>query len=92
MYALRLILPVNNQIENLNHKIQEREADVMRERETAQALLQQNGSINNINETLKIFGAQIEGVVGKVNEVAAQQYQHDDQSAREVHVKYASDS
>ncbi|KAJ4418071.1 hypothetical protein N0V82_005825 [Gnomoniopsis sp. IMI 355080] len=77
----------NNQIEILNQKVQEREADVMRERETAQVLLRQNDSIRNIQNTLSTFKAQIEEVVGKLNEGTVQQNQQDDQSAKEVHVK-----
>lgn len=62
---------LNNKIESLNQKIQERDADILRERETAGALLQQNASITSIQDTLQNFGTQIEGIVSKVNEIAS---------------------
>lgn len=80
-------MPVNNQIEGLNHKVQEREADVVRERETAKTLLDQKENINNIQDTLKTFGKQIEEVVGKVNAVVAQRFDSDDQPAKDMNMK-----
>lgn len=59
----------------------------MRERETAQALLQQNGSIINIQDTLKTFGAQFEEVVGKVDAVVAGQHQQDSQPTKDIETK-----
>lgn len=90
VHACQLTLLVNHQIESLNQKLEERETDIVRERDTAHALLLQNGSITNIQDTLKTFGEKIEEVVNKVNEVAAQQYQQDDQSVKDVHLKYVS--
>lgn len=80
-------MPVNKQIEGLNQKVQEREADVVRERETATTLLDQTNNINNIQVTLKIFGQQIEEVIGKVNAVVAQRYDSDAQSAKHMNLK-----
>ncbi|KAJ4393696.1 hypothetical protein N0V93_002911 [Gnomoniopsis smithogilvyi] len=77
----------HNQIKDLNQRVQERDADVARERETAQALIVQNGSIDNIHNTLKTLGQQIEHVATKVNEVAAQQSQPDGRPAKEVNIK-----
>lgn len=80
-------MPVNNQIDGLNRKVQEREADIVRERETAKTLLDQKKNINNIQDTLKIFGQQIDEVAGTVNAVVAQRYDSDDQSAKDMNMK-----
>lgn len=59
----------------------------MRERETAQALLEKNGGIDKMQATLRTFGKQIEKVVGKVNAINTQRYDADDQSAKDMNMK-----
>lgn len=59
----------------------------MRERATAQALLEQDCSINKMRDTLRIFGKQIEEVASKVNAVITQQHDTDGQSAKDMDVK-----
>lgn len=80
-------MTVHDKIEALNEKVRERDADLVRERETAQALLQRNGNIGGVQETLISFGAQIEEVVGKVDTVVAGQYRQDDQSVKDTNTK-----
>lgn len=76
-----------NSIASLNQKVQEREAEVLRERETAQALLRQQDSITAVQDTLKIFGIQIEEAVSKVNEATSLQSQQDDTKTEKLHFK-----
>lgn len=59
----------------------------MRERETTRTLLDQEGNITNIQDTLKIFGRQIEEVIGKVNAVVTERYDSDNQSAKDMNIK-----
>lgn len=82
-----LILPVHDKIEALNQKVQERDADIVRERETAQSLLHQNGSINHMQSTLNSFEAQMKEVIDKVNAVVVSQHQRGDDSAKETNSK-----
>ncbi|CAN8098451.1 unnamed protein product [Discula destructiva] len=76
-----------DKIEALNQKVQERDADMLRERETAQKMLQQNGSISHIQETLKTFEVQMREVVDKVDTVVISQHRQDDQSANDTNSK-----
>lgn len=78
---------LNNKIESLNQIIQERDADILRERETSGVLLLQNTSITSIQDTLQNFGTQIEGIVSKVNEIVSHQNHQDDVKAGEMHTK-----
>lgn len=78
---------LHDKVVTLNQKIQEREAEILRERETGQVLLQQQDSIAMIQDTLKIFGTQIEEAVSKVNELASRQSQQGDTKAEALHVK-----
>lgn len=71
----------------MNQKVRERDADIKREREQAQVLLQQNASINSIQDTLKTFGTQMAEMASKVDSVVAVQHQQDDQALKETSIK-----
>lgn len=83
-----MLLAVDDQLKLLSQRVQEREADVMRERETTQKLLQQNGSFTNIKDALKAFEAQMGEMAGKVHQVMGRQCQQDDLSVKDVSDKY----
>lgn len=78
---------LNEKIRFLSQKIEERDADLLREREVAQILQQQNVSINSVQNTLKSFGIQIEEVVTKAIEASSYQNKQDDPKSKEMHMK-----
>lgn len=78
---------VHNKIEALNEKLEERDADIKREREQAQVLLQQNSSISSVEDSLKAFAAQMAELSSKVDAVVAVQHRQDDPALEETKIK-----
>ncbi|KKY33542.1 hypothetical protein UCDDA912_g06443 [Diaporthe ampelina] len=77
----------NDKLESLHQRIQEREADVERERETYRSLLQQNATVESIQDAVKTFEAQIEQINSKLGEIASGQAERDGTAAGETRVK-----
>lgn len=82
-----LIYAVKTTIEHLNEKAQERDAEAVRERERATTILQQNESIELLQNTVNEFGGQIGQVVKIVNDLASQQNNRDDLLTKELQTK-----
>lgn len=78
---------VNTTITQLNEKVQERDAEAVRERERATTILQQNESIASLQKTVSDFGGQIAQVVKVVGDLASQQSSRDDSSAKDMQAK-----
>lgn len=85
---------VTDKIESLNQKLQEQDASMLRERETARKLLQQDETIANFQEAIvsvqdaiKSIGSQVEQVAVKVTDVASRQVDHDGTAASETQSK-----
>ncbi|KAK7737211.1 hypothetical protein SLS63_003002 [Diaporthe eres] len=74
----------NNKLDSLHQRIQEREADVERERETIRGLLEQNATVESIQGSMKTFEAQIEQITAKLGELASSQVERDGAAAEET--------
>ncbi|KAK7716161.1 hypothetical protein SLS64_003313 [Diaporthe eres] len=77
----------NNKLDSLHQRIQEREADVERERETIRGLLEQNATVESIQGSMKTFEAQIEQITAKLGELASSQVERDGAAAEETRAK-----
>lgn len=78
---------LNDKIKFLSQKIEERDADLLRERNTAQILQEQNVSITSIQDTLKSFETKIDEVMSKTIEAASCQKKKDDPEPEEMRMK-----
>lgn len=80
-------MPVNDKIESLNQRMQERDADLDRERETIRNLLEQNATVASVQGVLKTFESQIEQIAANLGEFTASQVQRDAKATEETQVK-----
>lgn len=78
---------LNDKIAYLSQKVEERDADLERERGRAQMLLEQHTDLASIQDTLKKFEAMMEAVDSKVTENAPLWGKQDDPKTGEMHVK-----
>lgn len=78
---------LNDTVRFLSQKIEERDADLLRERENAQILQQHNVSINSIKDTLKSFEAKVDEAMTKAVEVASCRDTQEEPNREEMHMK-----
>lgn len=78
---------VKTTISQLNEKVQERDTEVLRERDRLTMMFQQNESIALLQNTVTAFEGQIGQVVKTVNDLAFKQINQDDSSAKEIQAK-----
>lgn len=78
---------VKTTIDNLNEKVQERNAEAVRERERVTTILQQNEGIASLQNNLNDLGGKIGQVVSIVNDLASRQNNRDDSLVNEVQAK-----
>lgn len=78
---------VQTTIERLNEKVQERDAEAVRERERTTMILQQNESIALLQATVNEFGGQVGHVVKTLNDFASQRNNQDDSLSQEIQGK-----
>lgn len=78
---------VKTTIENLNEKVQERNAEAVRERERVTTLLQQNEGISSLQNNLSDLGGKIGQVVSIVNDLASRQNDRDESLVNAVQAK-----
>ncbi|KAJ0109858.1 hypothetical protein J7T55_004408 [Diaporthe amygdali] len=77
----------NDKIESLNQRMQERDADLDRERETIRNLVEQNATVASVQGVLKSFESQIEQISAKMGEVASSQVERDAKATEETQAK-----
>lgn len=77
----------NVKLESLQHRVQERELDVERERETVRKLLEQTAAVESIQDTMKTLGTRITQINTKLGDLASGQENRDGAAAEETQVK-----
>lgn len=75
-------------LESLQQRVQEREVDVERERETIRKLLEQTVTVESIQDAMKTFGAQITQINAKLGDLTSGQENRDAAAAEETQIKY----